>query len=579
MAVLRRVIRRFSPLLRAFQVFVLPAALGLWPGVTADAAPGANPPALELMTELGCAACHGDLPAPTTLRDRTPDLASAGLRYRPAYLFDFLQDPARVHPHLGRARMPDFHLSPSEALALALFLQDQRQTRGTWPPMPPGLEAPAVGATVEIAEAMPWLRDAGRCLNCHRVNGEGGSVGIELTTVGYRLQPDWVRRYLVAPAMFGVDPGIMPPPFFQPNTASTAFQPLTNDAVRAINTITSFLSAQGGERRAALEAGWLEARTRHPDVTAAQGEQLFVAFNCAACHRHHRLSPRTTAAAPPLMSAGTRLQSGWLEAFLRHPQPVRPFGFQPGDGARMPDFRLEPVEVSLLANYLSHATTTALPAFEAPPPSVFSRRKAVNLMRDKLDCLGCHAWRGEGGRMAPDLALAAQRLRPEYVRQMLRDPQSVAPHSIMPKPMLPESTADLITRFLMDGEPIETTTSSLSPLDHPLLLGGPDTRPDSAPHLHLTHCAGCHGTAGHGDGFNARYLPVQPTAHADAAMMGTRPDDTLFDGIHGGGAILNKSPRMPAWGGTLAPEDIRALVAHLRTLCQCRQPAWAEDAP
>ena len=45
----------------------------------------------------------------------------------------------------------------------------------------------------------------------------------------------------------------------------------------------------------------------------------------------------------------------------------------------------------------------------------------------------------------------------------------------------------------------------------------------------------------------------------------------------GGGAIMNRSARMPAFGGSLAPTQIRALVAHIRSLCRCAGPAWSRD--
>src|SRR5439155_7617666 len=95
--------------------------------------PQPSPPVGErekLVSELGCIHCHTDLKAASTLRERTPDLSSAGLRYNPAYLFDYLQNPVRVKQHLGRSRMPDFHLSQKEALALVMFLQTQRQAGG-----------------------------------------------------------------------------------------------------------------------------------------------------------------------------------------------------------------------------------------------------------------------------------------------------------------------------------------------------------------------------------------------------------------------------------------------------------------
>ena len=59
--------------------------------------------------------------------------------------------------------------------------------------------------------------------------------------------------------------------------------------------------------------------------------------------------------------------------------------------------------------------------------------------------------------------------------------------------------------------------------------------------------------------------------------MSPRPDDTLYDGIHAGGWILGKSHRMPGFGASLDDDQIRSLVAYIRTLCDCQGPAWSRD--
>ncbi|MCY7380014.1 MAG: hypothetical protein LH467_11855, partial [Gemmatimonadaceae bacterium] len=84
-----------------------------------------------------------------------------------------------------------------------------------------------------------------------------------------------------------------------------------------------------------------------------------------------------------------------------------------------------------------------------------------------------------------------------------------------------------------------------------------------------------HGASGEGDGWNARYLPVQPTAHADKAYMSTRTDGALLDGIHGGGRILNRSNRMPPFGESFTRAQLRELVGYLRVLCDCAGPSWS----
>ena len=59
--------------------------------------------------------------------------------------------------------------------------------------------------------------------------------------------------------------------------------------------------------------------------------------------------------------------------------------------------------------------------------------------------------------------------------------------------------------------------------------------------------------------------------------MSPRSDAALFDAIAGGGAIMNRSPRMPAFGLALQPAEIQSLVRHIRGLCRCEGPAWSTD--
>jgi mono/diheme cytochrome c family protein len=92
--------------------------------------------------------------------------------------------------------------------------------------------------------------------------------------------------------------------------------------------------------------------------------------------------------------------------------------------------------------------------------------------------------------------------------------------------------------------------------------------------LYGTYCAQCHGVGGRGDGYNARFLPTPPAVHADAGYMSRRADDTEFDGIYAGGAVLNRSVRMPAFGETLARGEITGLVRYIRQLCRCTGPPW-----
>ena len=203
--------------------------------------------------------------------------------------------------------------------------------------------------------------------------------------------------------------------------------------------------------------------------------------------------------------------------------------------------------------------------------SPYSARKARILLHQQLPCLGCHALGDSGGRLAPDLATVRQRRSPEYIAAMIDDPEGTAPGSAMPRtPMLP-ATRDVIVRYL------QSLPGNASSAPVPSARGAAVNESSDGRELYLRWCAGCHGSSGRGDGPNAAHLPVRPAAHAGNGMS-ARSDDALYDTIAGGGAIMNRSPRMPAFGESLSDPQIRALVAYIRTLCRCQGPDWSRDA-
>lgn len=210
-----------------------------------------------------------------------------------------------------------------------------------------------------------------------------------------------------------------------------------------------------------------------------------------------------------------------------------------------------------------------LPSLAAAQVSLtpFAERKAVTILRQQSSCLGCHELNGEGGRLAPSLTDVGKRRSAAYIRAMVDDPQRVVPGAAMPRPRLDSATKALLVSYLAR----EAATAPPPPVQAAPVTGqSPQT-------LYGKWCSGCHGPQGGGDGPNARYLPAAPAAHRDANAMGKRPDDSLYDAIAGGGAIMGKSPRMPPFAGTLTPAEIRSLVAYIRTLCSCAAPAWSRD--
>jgi len=155
---------------------------------------------------------------------------------------------------------------------------------------------------------------------------------------------------------------------------------------------------------------------------------------------------------------------------------------------------------------------------------------------------------------------------------MIRDPQRAVPGTVMPRVPMGETTRQLIASYLVQRKAAATEPAPA------VRAAAPVPRTSShgdAAVLYRRFCAPCHGVRGKGDGYNARFLPVRPTAHADSSYMSKRSDEDLFDTIAGGGEFVDRSNLMPAFGRTLTRDEIRGIVHYLRSLCRCEAPGWA----
>ncbi len=95
------------------------------------------------------------------------------------------------------------------------------------------------------------------------------------------------------------------------------------------------------------------------------------------------------------------------------------------------------------------------------------------------------------------------------------------------------------------------------------------------------HCAVCHGSTGRGDGPGARLIRQKMLDFSDAAAMRGVNDRFLFDIIKKGSSQFGRSNAMPAWGMKLTDEEIRAVVAYIRSLASGNPPASSrrKDTP
>lgn len=87
-------------------------------------------------------------------------------------------------------------------------------------------------------------------------------------------------------------------------------------------------------------------------------------------------------------------------------------------------------------------------------------------------------------------------------------------------------------------------------------------------------CAKCHGPTGKGDGPKAKDLkdkdgkPISVGDLSDCAKMAKVTDDDMFKELKEGGQAVGKSKLMTPYGDAMEDDELKAMVAYVRTLCK-----------
>ena len=177
----------------------------------------------KLMADLRCLSCH-------TINgrggDMAPDLSWEGSAVQRPWLVAFFKNPNTLRPALIR-RMPKFNLSDQEIQTLTDYIMTVYQSPAVDPDAMPAKFSPE-----EIEQGRQLFYSKYACQSCHIADPakDKGYIGPMLASVGSRLTPAWMFRYLK-------DPQAMRPGTLEPN------QHLSDADARAL---TAFLSSLKG---------------------------------------------------------------------------------------------------------------------------------------------------------------------------------------------------------------------------------------------------------------------------------------------------------------------------------------------
>lgn len=412
-----------------------------------------------------------------------PDLSRIGDKARPEWVYQWVRNPRAYNPD---TRMPDLRLSEQEALDITAYLTTLKGP-GAGDPPPPAPQPAARDAALmaflsqrqtpdDAQKAIDALGDSDRdvllgektiarygCFGCHLIPGfekaspigtdlsEEGSKHPDLLFFGFQHQldhtaPAWFYQKLKSPRSF--DEGKVAPFFDRLRMPHFDF----TDADAA--SVTMVLQALTKERVPLESVRRLSAR----EETVEVGRRLVRDYNCQGCHildgrggailqsiafnlkQEGRSEDEAQSLAPslgpPIIDGeGDKVQPGWLFAFLKAPEPIRPWL-----AVRMPTFHFTDQEASQLVSHFSAKDKRTFPfeTFDRRPPAGAEMKAALTMFsKDYFDCWNCHQQgarkpQGPPEGWAPDLTLAARRLNPDWIDRWIKDPQKLMPGTKMP---------------------------------------------------------------------------------------------------------------------------------------------------
>ena len=434
-----------------------------------------------LFNSIGCMGCHisesvpESAPAVNSYYNLTklqgPNLIGLGSKVTSEWLYEWLMNPQDYMP---TTRMPNLRLSSQQAKDLTAYLLQHKNQDFENSPAHEYDESVLDELTINVlkksnpetfarakAEKMDRqdklnfigeksIRHYG-CFGCHEIDGfeNAKPIGTEITEEGskpvgkfdFGLFHDiehtnhaWIENKLRTPRIY--DRGkesqhldLLKMPNFQ----------FSEEEIEAITTaILSFNADKVSEP--------LMAHLKDPDVYK-KGHRLVKQYNCQGCHLIQGQGGQLIdVIGPPeygppnLNSEGRKANPDWLLSFFNDPSIIRP-NLQ----VKMPSFhQITDEDWDAIISYFQHADGEKI----SYRGELATDTKSVEYMAGtKLHELGacdnCHFYgttfpKQEASTWAPNLAMTKERLNPDWVKEWLRDPQTIMPGTKMPAPYLPD---------------------------------------------------------------------------------------------------------------------------------------------
>ena len=390
----------------------------------------------ELYHTVGCVACH----APAAAAEYKPIEGAPGAEtakptqvsvpitlaeyYDTNALAAFLKDPLATRKH---GRMPSTQMTDEEAANLAAYLQLHRK-----PTQKAGKGKEAADIKVALEDGRKQFL-AHRCTACHDVGGQDKDKAVAGTSPA-------------APALADLQAG--------KGCLSDAKKPGVPD-----------YGLNAAQKQALTLGLKLVQSTAVPQKQSAvaKSDAFLMRMNCYACHEWHGnggleeargqyltvIEPLAHSLGeigrlpPKLDAAGRKLTQAWMEKLLwgenggvRAYMTARMPRFGKGNSAAfIPAFaaaakREQPIEIDTSGLAKHHRAENG--------------RALIGVGKGGLGCVSCHGLKDRKSLGVPvvNLTHTAERLQPEYFKELLLNPQVTQPGTLMPPLFMGRKAAD-----------------------------------------------------------------------------------------------------------------------------------------
>ncbi|MBI3999931.1 MAG: c-type cytochrome [Candidatus Omnitrophica bacterium] len=445
----------------------------------------------QLVKDLGCLGCHNVGDAKTN--DHGPELVNLGSKVTKEWLFTWLKNPKHIS---SDTRMPNLRLNDQEAAHITSYLLQSKNQKFDEMPIPPIEEKDVDQLALDYMTRKMRQAEAGEklgkmdleekfefvgremilqqgCFGCHAIHGfsaenrtdpsSGGEdakpIGTELTKEGQKevdkfyfgyvdvdhTRQAWFFQKLKNPRIFdrgkivGYHEKLRMPDFG-----------FTDEQAEALTTFLLSLR----EEDIPLE---MQRELNLKEKEIESGRFLVSKLNCQGCHTLDGVDGRVRplfedlGSAPPILDGeGAKVHEFWLYHFLEKPELIRPWL-----KIRMPTFDFNETDTNTIVRYFHNL---AEQEFSFAPSTQHATTESIHTGRNlftQLKCIQCHqpgssdAPSLSASFLAPDLTLARERLKPDWMVQWLKDPQTLQPGTMMPT-FFPEGQTPF--QDILDGD-------------------------------------------------------------------------------------------------------------------------------